>query len=359
MRTPIKLWQVLIALAGLILIVLSTSTHAAAKPASREQEFIDHFNLRWIATGQPLLPSDLRPYTPEPLGTAYEVGESPVRPFGVTVPIGDPAQTGYQCDHVSGIPADGQEHCLEAATLRYYGTATETATTTATPTSTTVPTATATSTVTPASGCTIGDFADVRWDSTFYVYIRALICHGVIGGYGDNTYRPGNILTRGQMTKIVVNAAGWELLNPPTATFTDVPVGSTFYTFIETAYAHGVVSGYGNTFRPNNNVTRGQVAKMVALAFFPEGPYDLRAIWLERFEIRSLDPSRMMTMADVNPCDPYEPGCWTITNGSLPFNFHNTTGQAQDGVQGNGTTGFPVIYNGPALVLNLRMPGTP
>src|SRR5919201_6125682 len=68
-------------------------------------------------------------------------------------------------------------------------------------------------------------------------------------------------------------AAGWSVLNPLNATFADVPRGSTFYTFVETAYCHQVLSGYdcggpgepcpGRYFRPNNNATRGQIAKMV------------------------------------------------------------------------------------------------
>jgi hypothetical protein len=205
----------------------------------------------------------------------------------------------------------------------------------------------------------MGDFADVEWNSTFYVYIRALTCRGVVNGYADGTYRPGASLTRGQMAKIVVNAAGWPLVNPQNPTFSDVLTDHPFYVFVETAYAHGVISGYGDTFRPGNDVTRGQIAKIVALSFFPNGPYDLREIWMERFELHSLDAGRVMTVDDVALCDPYEPGCWGITNGGLPFHFHNTTGQAQDGVQGNGTTGFPVGYNGPALSLTLRLSGTP
>jgi hypothetical protein len=76
---------------------------------------------------------------------------------------------------------------------------------------------------------------------------------------------------------MVVLAAGWPLINPPTPTFNDVPYGSTFYQFVETAAEEGVISGYdcggsgepcpGRYFRPNNNVTRGQVTKMIMLAF--------------------------------------------------------------------------------------------
>jgi hypothetical protein len=53
----------------------------------------------------------------------------------------------------------------------------------------------------------------------------------------------------------------WTLLTPPTPTFGDVPPGSAFYAFVETAVCHRAVSDYANgTFRPGANATRGQIA---------------------------------------------------------------------------------------------------
>ncbi|HUP26854.1 MAG TPA: S-layer homology domain-containing protein, partial [Chloroflexia bacterium] len=66
--------------------------------------------------------------------------------------------------------------------------------------------------------------------------------------------------------------------------FADVLPSNTFYVFIERLSRRGVISGYdcGTVpnepcdaqrrpyFRPNNNVTRGQAAKIVANTFFPE-----------------------------------------------------------------------------------------
>jgi len=80
-------------------------------------------------------------------------------------------------------------------------------------------------------------------------------------------FRPANFVTRGQLTKIVVIGAGWPLRNPPAATFTDVARTNVFYPFIETAVCHAVISGYNDgTFRPNANAFRGQIAKIVYLA---------------------------------------------------------------------------------------------
>ena len=66
-------------------------------------------------------------------------------------------------------------------------------------------------------------------------------------------------------------AEGWPLYTPPVPTFQDVPAGDPFFAYIETAYRHGIVSGYTCgagclEFRPGNNATRGQICKIVYLA---------------------------------------------------------------------------------------------
>jgi hypothetical protein len=142
---------------------------------------------------------------------------------------------------------------------------------------------TSTATRTPGAGtptaCTI-TFSDVPPDHTFYANIRCLACRGVLGGYSDGTFRPGNNITRGQIAKIVSNAAGFS--EPATdQTFEDVPTNSTFYEWIERLSARGVMGGYpcgtrqGEPcnppenrpyFRPNDNATRGQISKIVSNA---------------------------------------------------------------------------------------------
>ncbi len=135
-------------------------------------------------------------------------------------------------------------------------------------------------------------FEDVPLGSTFYDFIGRLASRGVMQGYpcggpGEPCgtanrpyFRPNGTATRGQLAKIVSNAAGY---NDTTAeqTFEDVPPGSTFYDFIERLASRGVMSGYpcgnpepcmpGNRpyFRPANSVTRGQTSKIVANTFFP------------------------------------------------------------------------------------------
>jgi hypothetical protein len=144
--------------------------------------------------------------------------------------------------------------------------------TTATPTSlTNTPTPQTIATATP---CAI-QFTDVPQDHTFYAFIRCLACRGIISGYSDGTFKPGNDVTRGQLSKIVANAAGF--IEPVSGqTFTDVPPSHTFYEFIERMADRGIVGGYSDPavcapdgvpcFKPGNNATRGHISKIVANA---------------------------------------------------------------------------------------------
>ncbi|MGI8589310.1 MAG: S-layer homology domain-containing protein [Chloroflexia bacterium] len=132
--------------------------------------------------------------------------------------------------------------------------------------------------VTPAGGAYT--FTDVPPSNNFFAVIETAAADHIVSGYNcgtapagpcDSLHRPWflpyNNVTRGQLSKIDVIAAGWTLYNPPVGHFTDVPAGSTFYTVIETAYCHGVISGYSDrTFRPYNNATRGQISKIVYLS---------------------------------------------------------------------------------------------
>jgi hypothetical protein len=147
------------------------------------------------------------------------------------------------------------------------------------PTSTPVPpTSTPVAATATATSCTLS-FDDVPTNHTFYNEIRCLACRGVLGGYTDGTFRPGNNITRGQISKVVSNAAGFS--EPVSGqTFEDVPPSNTFYEWIERLTGRGIMSGYvcGGTgepcvppdnrpyFRPGADATRGQLSKIVANA---------------------------------------------------------------------------------------------
>jgi S-layer homology domain len=131
-------------------------------------------------------------------------------------------------------------------------------------------------------------FADVPNGSTFYPFVEIGYANGLTSGYacgGPNEpcdpqqrpyFRPANNVTRAQLSKVIVIGAHLDPLSPPTATFADVPAGSTFYGYIERAVAETIISGYacggsgepcpGRYFRPNGTATRAQASKMISIA---------------------------------------------------------------------------------------------
>jgi hypothetical protein len=120
-------------------------------------------------------------------------------------------------------------------------------------------------------------FRDVPPDHTFHQYITCLVCNGIISGYGDGTFRPQNNITRGQIAKVVANAANFQD-DPGPQIYADVDANNSFYTWINRLSNRGFMGGYpcGGTlicdeerrpyFLPYGEATRGQLAKIVTNA---------------------------------------------------------------------------------------------
>jgi hypothetical protein len=196
--------------------------------------------------------------------TVFHFVYGTVAQFGAGATIGAKNSTGsstqYSCNQSTIV--SGRLLVWTWAGCIATSTPTRTRTRTPTPTGTY---AIHTNTPTPTT-CPI-TFSDVQPTDFFYESVRYLYCMGYISGYGDNTFRPFNNTTRGQLSKIIVLAEGWPLYTPPTPTFSDVPTSHTFFAYIETAFLRGIISGYADgTFKPGNDVTRGQLSKIIVLA---------------------------------------------------------------------------------------------
>jgi uncharacterized delta-60 repeat protein len=196
-----------------------------------------------------------------------------------TVPASTVLPTGTATPTIAASPTNTAS---ATSTVEVAGTATpgSTATSTRTPVASNTVTPTRTP-VASSTACPV-EFSDVPASEPFYSFIRCLACRGVMSGYADNTFRPGNKITRAQLAKIVGNASGIVEAGGPQR-FQDVPnSGGTesFYSQINGLAAAGVMSGYGcggdgepcvgpsdlPYFRPGANATRGQIAKIVANA---------------------------------------------------------------------------------------------
>jgi hypothetical protein len=126
----------------------------------------------------------------------------------------------------------------------------------------------------------------------FYPFIHCLACRSIVNGYtcgglGEPCYpqnnpyfRPYANIIRGQAAKIIANSAGYTDAVPTTRqTFTDVPGTQPFWLWIERVASRNIISGYdcGGSgepcdslnrpyYRPFNNLSRGQLAKITTIA---------------------------------------------------------------------------------------------
>ena len=109
-------------------------------------------------------------------------------------------------------------------------------------------------------------FYDVN-DSTqsYYKPVYWGADNGVVAGYdGGEYFGPDNVCTRAQFVTFL-----WRLAGRPTGnknvSFKDISTSVNYYNAVKWAVSEGIIVGYkdDNTFRPDNEVTRGQVATML------------------------------------------------------------------------------------------------
>lgn len=119
------------------------------------------------------------------------------------------------------------------------------------------------------------DFSDVAADAWYCSSVSTLSRMGIIAGYPDGTFRPNAPITRAEFAAIATRFDNNGDKTP--VSFTDI-IGHWAEGEITVAANHGWVSGYGDdTFRPQNQITRAETMSLVnrVLKRLPETPADL------------------------------------------------------------------------------------
>lgn len=105
-------------------------------------------------------------------------------------------------------------------------------------------------------------FADVAKGSWYYEGVRYAYENGLMSGAGEGTSSPDLPTSRGMLVTILYRLAGSPAAG--SASFTDVVKGQWYADGVAWASANGVVSGYPDgSFRPNDTITRGQMAAIL------------------------------------------------------------------------------------------------
>lgn len=89
---------------------------------------------------------------------------------------------------------------------------------------------------------------------------------GIFNGIGNGLFGLGQAITRAQFVTAMVRLFDWELVNPQEGTFTDVAFGKWYYDEVETAVANGAIPASSKTFRPDDSISRGDMAAMLMRA---------------------------------------------------------------------------------------------
>ena len=116
-----------------------------------------------------------------------------------------------------------------------------------------------------------GGFVDVPKDHEAYEEINYLVNLGVIKGYTENGktyYKPYNNVTRGQVAKMVVVASGNKPLVVNKSNFSDVEVGTELSGYVERAVQLGYfATNTKGQFLPNKPLTRDEMSHVLTKAF--------------------------------------------------------------------------------------------
>ncbi|MBE0447621.1 MAG: S-layer homology domain-containing protein [Actinobacteria bacterium] len=108
-------------------------------------------------------------------------------------------------------------------------------------------------------------YSDVPSDSWFYAPVKKLSSKNIITGYPDGTFRPNNSITRAEFAVTIAKAL--DLNTEDTSMYRDIN-GNRNSGYIGSVSNAGVMTGYPDgTFRPDNKITRAEVASTIVRAY--------------------------------------------------------------------------------------------
>lgn len=108
------------------------------------------------------------------------------------------------------------------------------------------------------------EYSDVPRDHWAYSEIQKAGEIGFMSGMGDGTFGLGQNVTRAQFVSMLVRMFGWSASEG--TGFSDVAPGDWYYCDVLTASDMGVLDTAETYFRPNDNITREEMAVMIIKA---------------------------------------------------------------------------------------------
>lgn len=119
-------------------------------------------------------------------------------------------------------------------------------------------TVTETTTEAAAAAVSFNDLANYKWAAE---YIGSLASKGIVNGYSDGSFKPGDNVKRCDFVVMLSRALGLE--NNGADNFSDVPADAYYADAVAAAKAAGIVNGNGDgTFAPASFITRQDMMLM-------------------------------------------------------------------------------------------------
>ncbi|MNI66430.1 Cellulosome-anchoring protein precursor [compost metagenome] len=107
------------------------------------------------------------------------------------------------------------------------------------------------------------NFTDVSSTHWANKYIGAAAGSGLMNGYSDGTFRPNDKISRSELATLITRA--FKLTGTGNTSFKDVQRNAWYYDSIDALASNKIITGYADsTFKPGQDITRAEFATMVS-----------------------------------------------------------------------------------------------
>lgn len=109
-------------------------------------------------------------------------------------------------------------------------------------------------------------FPDVPADHWARPDLEAMAARNIVRGDQEGRFNPDANVTRAEVAALLVCTLGLEHVTPSEPSFGDVATADWFFADVETAAAAGLIQGHAGQFRPRDQISRQEVAVILARA---------------------------------------------------------------------------------------------
>ncbi len=151
--------------------------------------------------------------------------------------------------------------------------------------------------ITFASSTKLTDIEGTKYEDA----VNALISRGVVNGYLDHTFRPDDEITRAEMAKMLVTAAKLNAAvesNKDKEIFPDVTKAHWALGYVNVAYKNDYIEGHDDgTFTPDDNVTYAEAITMVVRMLGYKSAVEAKGTWPDNY-IKKAESLKLLSNID-------------------------------------------------------------